>query len=258
MLYLAASSKFWIQPYTVRSLRVLPLLFGDIKNLLKLAGKDPESAFPEGVWQFYAGYALREDTARHTNETHGFDTLLDQHNIQLNAVDRLTAWLMASVICLHQYNSLLENEWKERVSLSLLEESSSARAKRLHRDWQIKLPYRREEDAPDLDYPAYRKYKFEQFLKQNLQSLPAAAYEKWWETLRHLTRRDLGAYQQQMSILAYLDPGPYGETRVPFNLAEAQIGSHISGQLLSFSRLRTRFKSTSGCNDCASAGIRHV
>ena len=194
------------------------------QNLLKLAGKDPEAAFPEGVWQFYTGYALREDTARHTNETHGFDTLLNQHNIQLNAVDRLTAWLMASITCLHQYNFLLENEWKERVSISLLGELNSARAKQLHRDWQMKLPYRREEDAPNLDYPAYRKYKFEQFLKTNLQSLPAATYEKWWEMLRHITHRDLSAYQNQMSILAYLDPGPYGETRIPFNLAEAQIG----------------------------------
>jgi hypothetical protein len=194
------------------------------QNLLKLAGKDPETAFPEGVWQFYAGYALREDTARHTNETHGFDTLLNQHNIHLNPVDRLTAWLMASVTCLHQYNSLLENEWRERVSISLLEESSSARAKRLHRDWQIRLPYRREEDAPDLNYPAYRQYKFDQFLKKNLQSLPVSDYEKWQTKLKLIESRDLSAYQRQMSILAYLEPGLYGETRVPFNLAEAQIG----------------------------------
>jgi hypothetical protein len=194
------------------------------QNLLKLAGKDPETAFPEGVWQFYAGYALREDTARHTNETHGFDTLLHQHNIRLNQVDRLTAWLMASVTCLHQYDAMLANEWRERVSISLLDESSNARAKRLHRDWQVKLPYRREEDAPELAYPAYRQYKFDQFLKTNLQSMPAAKYETWWETLRHLARRDLAAYQRQMSILAYLEPGLYGETRVPFNLAEAQIG----------------------------------
>ncbi len=194
------------------------------QNLLKLAGKDPEAAFPEGVWQFYAGYALREDTARHTNETHGFDTLLHEHDIRLNQVDRLTAWLMASVTCLHQYNSLLENEWKERVSISLLEESSNVRAKRLHRDWQIKLPYRREEDAPDLDYPSYRRYKFDQFLKNNLNSLPVSDHKKWQTKLELLTNRDLAAYQRQMSILAYLEPGLYGETRVPFNLAEAQIG----------------------------------
>jgi hypothetical protein len=194
------------------------------QNLLKLAGKDPESAFPEGIWQFYAGYALREDTARHTNETHGFDTLLNQHNIHLNPVDRLTAWLMASVTCLYQYDHLLKNEWRERVAISLLEESSNARAKRLHREWQVQLPYRREEEAADLDYPSYRQYKFEQFLKRNLQSLPLSEHEKWRTKLKSLEESDLGAYQRQMSILAYLDPGLYGETRVPFNLTDAQIG----------------------------------
>jgi len=196
------------------------------QNLLKLAGKDPETAFPEGVWQFYAGYALREDTARHTNETHGFDSLLHVHGIHLDPVDRLTAWLMASVMCLHQYNALLENEWRERVSISLLEDSSTTRAKRLHREWQTKLPYRREEEAAELglDYPSYRKYKFDQFLKHNLNSLPLLDHEKWRTKINLLENRDLAAYQHQMSILAYLEPGLYGETRVPFNLTDAQIG----------------------------------
>src|SRR5215211_2501961 len=61
------------------------------QNLLKLAGKDPDTSFPEGTWQFYVGYALREDTARHANETHGFDTLLTRHHIHLDLVDRVTA-----------------------------------------------------------------------------------------------------------------------------------------------------------------------
>jgi hypothetical protein len=79
------------------------------QNLLKLAGKNPEDAFPEGTWQFYVDYALREDTARHANETHGFDTILNQHQIRSSPVDRVTAWVMAAVQCLHQYNNLLEN-----------------------------------------------------------------------------------------------------------------------------------------------------
>ena len=61
------------------------------QNLLKLAGKDPDDSFPEGTWQFYVDYALREDTARHANETHGFDTMLVQHHIKLSEVDRVTA-----------------------------------------------------------------------------------------------------------------------------------------------------------------------
>ena len=140
------------------------------QNLLKLAGKDPDSAFPEGAWQFYAGYALREDTARHTNETHGFDTLLHQNDIQLHQADRLTAWFMAAVSCLHQYNALLENEWRERVSIALLEEAlrvtpgQTLRMRRLYREWELIRPYRREGDAANHEYPAYRKMKLEKFL----------------------------------------------------------------------------------------------
>ncbi|MCZ2123159.1 MAG: choline/carnitine O-acyltransferase [Anaerolineales bacterium] len=200
------------------------------QNLLKLAGKDPSSAFPEGVWQFYAGYALREDTARHTNETHGFDTLLDQYKIRLSPADRLTAWAMASINCLHQYNALLENEWRERVSLTLLQEAfgsvaaKAQRYSRLYREWEIQRPYRREEDGAKYDYPAYRKLKFEQFLNKSLLTLPAATYETWMDKLKAATQQDLQAYQKQMSILAYLEPGPYGETRVPFDIKDAQIG----------------------------------
>jgi len=193
------------------------------QNLLKLAGKEPSAAFPEGVWQFYAGYALREDTARHANETDGFDALLSQHNIRLDAVDRLTAWFMAAVMCLHQYPALLENEWRERVALSLLEEETF-RAKKLFRQWEESRPYRREEDGAEMDYPTYRRYKFDQFLKQNLQSLPAAKYETYQAKLKAQTQQDLSAYQRQMSILAYLEPGAYNETRVPIQIADAQVG----------------------------------
>lgn len=199
------------------------------QNLLKLAGKDPESAFPEGVWQFYAGYALREDTARHTNETHGFDTALSHHNIRLSSVDRLTAWVMASIMCLHQYNALLENEWRERVSLALLQDALGTSTKaqrygRLYREWEGKRPYQRNEDAADHDYPAYRRMKFDQFVNKSLLTLPASTYETWNGKLKAATQQDLIAYQKQMSILAYLEPGLYGETRVPFDIKDAQIG----------------------------------
>ncbi|MFN8412597.1 MAG: hypothetical protein U0Z26_09440 [Anaerolineales bacterium] len=199
------------------------------QNLLKLAGKDPESAFPEGVWQFYAGYALREDTARHINETHGFDTVLSQHNIHLSPVDRLTAWVMASIMCLHQYDALLENEWRERVALSLLEDVSRATSKgpkysKLYREWEVKRPFRREEDGAAYDYPTYRRSKFDEFLKKSLLTLPASSYEAWNSKLRATMQQDMSAYQKQMSIMAYLEPGPYGETRVPFHIADAQIG----------------------------------
>lgn len=200
------------------------------QNLLKLAGKDPEAAFPEGEWQFYVDYALREDTARHTNETHGFDTILKEHHIRLDKTDRLTAWFMAAVTCLHQYSALLETEWRERVSVSFLEEvmrkssRETRQAKRIFREWEVTRPYRRDEDGAFYDYPTYRRRKFDQFLEGKLQALSETARDEWEAKLQNALQQDLSAYQRQMSILAYLEPGPYGETRVPINLRDAKIG----------------------------------
>ncbi len=200
------------------------------QNLLKLAGKDPESSFPEGTWQFYVDYALREDTARHTNETHGFDSMLRQHRIRLSDVDRVTAWAMAAITCIQQYDALLANEWYERVSLSLLEEvAQSARYRGLFREWEGQRPYRREAEAAAMDYPTYRRFKFDQFIGTRLQSLPKAVYAAWTSKLNAAIQSDLPAYQRQMSILAYLDPGPYGETRIPYHLSQAHVAIILHG-----------------------------
>ncbi len=200
------------------------------QNLLKLAGKDPDAAFPEGTWQFYVDYALREDTARHTNETHGFYTRLNQHQIHLSLVDRLVAWVMAAIHCLHQYEALLGNEWSERVYTYLLSEETrqtpdAARYSRLYREWEGQRPYRRGSDAAaDEDYPAYRRRKFMRFLQEAMQGLPDSIRDRWLARVRAAEAHDLPAYQQQMSILAYLHPGPYGETRTPIALREASVG----------------------------------
>jgi hypothetical protein len=200
------------------------------QNLLKLAGKDPESAFPEGAWQFYADYALREDTARHTNETDGFDTILRENHIHLNKADRLTAWFMAAVTCLYQYPALLENEWRERVSISLLETTLRAasletqKAKKILREWELARPYRRTAEDAQYDYPSYRRKRFGEFIQGRMQTVPQNLYLDWEARFNTALAQDLAAYQRQMSIVAYLEPGPYGETRVPFDLADAKIG----------------------------------
>lgn len=200
------------------------------QNLLRLAGKDPESAFPDGLWQFYAEYALREDTARHTNETHGFDSILNEHEIRLEKTDRVTAWAMAAITCLSQYPALLENEWHERVSISLLEKAmrrtgiETQKPKAILREWESKRPYVRGEDGALFDYSTYRRMKFEEFLFSRSQTLPKAVGNAWQTALKRAEEQDLAAYQKQMSILAALEPGPYGETRVPYNLADAKVG----------------------------------
>ena len=200
------------------------------QHLLKLAGQNPDDSFPEGTWQFYVDYALRDDTARHTNETHGFDTALRQRNIRLDSIDRVTAWVMAAIYCLHQYDALLENEWRERVHTFLVREATqnepdAARYVQLYRHWTLQRPYRRGPDAaPGQGYAAYRREKFDRFLADAMRDLPDELCARWREQAQAAERRDLAAYQRQMSILAYLDPGAYGETRTPITIAQAHVG----------------------------------
>ena len=200
------------------------------QNLLKLVGKTPDDAFPEGTWQFYIEYALRDDTARHANETHGFDTILKRHDIRLSEVDRITAWIMAALYSLHQYPALLENEWRERVYTYLVRELTAGTPQadqyaRLYRAWEAQRPYGRGGDvAPGEDYPLYRRRAFDRFVEQAMRDLPNDLQHAWIERVRAAETSDLPAYQQQMSILAYLNPGIYGATRVPIELTPAHVG----------------------------------
>jgi len=200
------------------------------QNLLKLAGKDPSDSFPEGTWQFYVDYALREDTARHTNETHGFDTMLAQHHLQLSEVDRMTAWVMAAIHCLHQFDDLVANEWRERVRTKLLRDATAnlpdaSRYSRLYRDWEVHRPYGRGQDARrDENYPAYRRARFDSFLDGVLRELPDGVHREWKANVGVAEMEELPAYQRQMSILAYLEPGSYGEARVPIPIGQVHVG----------------------------------
>jgi hypothetical protein len=205
------------------------------QHLLRLAGKNPDDSFPEGTWQFYAEYALREDTARHANETHGFDTILSEHGLQVGQVDRMTAWVMAAICCVHEYNDLLENEWRERVYIRLLQDvtagrSESMSAARLYRQWETQRPYGRGSDAePSQDYAAYRRACFDRFLGARLAGLNGSLRREWEQRVEAAERRDLPGYQDQMSIVAYLRPDAYGETRVPIPLAEACVAVVYTG-----------------------------
>lgn len=206
------------------------------QNLLKLVGQDLESAFPEGTWQFYADYALREDTARHANETHGFDTLLNLHHLRLSHTDRVAAWVMAAVHCVHEYDNLLENEWRERVMTALLRDLTrdmpeSARYAGLYREWEKRRPYRREQDSePWETYPHYRRVRFDRFMDAAVRDLPAALRRKWQGQLRAAEDKNLPAYQRQMSILGYLKPEEYGETREPLPLDHVHVGVIYRGE----------------------------
>src|SRR5215468_12049675 len=71
----AVFQTFFVGPATVLSAYQL---------LLKLAGKDIDSAFPEGTWQFYVEFGLREDSGRHACETVGFQRSLEHEGMQLS------------------------------------------------------------------------------------------------------------------------------------------------------------------------------
>ncbi|MBK9053751.1 MAG: hypothetical protein IPL78_23460 [Chloroflexi bacterium] len=205
------------------------------QKLLQLAGINPSDAFPEGLWQFYVEYALRDDTARHTNETAGFDAVLKAHGMRMTQVDRLTAWVMAAVHILHQYDDILANEWRERVYtdtyVQLCQGTAEAKqARRLYSDWEKTRPFGRiAETRPQENYPAFRQRKFNEYLASATQSFPDSIKQAWQQQVSAAASEKLPAYQQQMSILASLKPGPYEEERVPIAWQKANIGFIIAG-----------------------------
>lgn len=212
---------FFVAPATV--------LWG-YQHILKLAGRQPEEAFPEGYWQFYVNYALREDTARHAHETHGFDTVLKRHDLHLSENDRVTAWVMAAIYSLHSYDQLLHNEWRERVYTGTLRNLTAdtphaRRTAALYRHWERERPYRRGPDViPGQDYATYRRTKFDEFIERTLNILPEEIRRSWVYAVRQAKEQELPLYQKQMSLLTYLESGVYGETRRPIGLEQAYVG----------------------------------
>jgi hypothetical protein len=197
------------------------------QQLLRLAGKDPESAFPEGTWQFYLEFALRQDTARHANETTGFQYRIAIDHLKLSAADQLAAWLTAVALIVQQLPEILANEWREKIQLKTLADLAErynlrAELRNLYPLWEQQRPYGRE--SLNESYAQYRRRKFEDFLEDRLRTLrqnQRAEFERHWKTLEEAL---LPPYQRQMSWLAYLQPDTYKEDRVHYWLEEAQIG----------------------------------
>jgi hypothetical protein len=89
---------------------------------------------------------------------------------------------------------------------------------RLYHTWEVRRPYRRDVDAGELTYPQYRQRKFDRFMKESVRQLPNEVRQHWLGQVRQAQVDSLQAFQQQMSILSYLEPGTYSEVRrfVPF------------------------------------------
>jgi hypothetical protein len=212
------------------------VLFG-YQQILRLAGKNVESAFPDGTWQFYLEFALREDSARHTNETVGFQQQLRQRKIRLSDGDTLAAWVLAAGFFLRQLPDLLGDVWREHTTIKIVYRVAAQfklpdadHYQNLYTAWQRVCPYQLDAKAKQDDYPAYRRQAFETFLASALSGMPPEAIQFASVRLEEAEQKFLPAYQKQMTWLAFLEPDIYNEVRVPYPLEEAFIGIISAGR----------------------------
>ncbi|MBZ0307972.1 MAG: choline/carnitine O-acyltransferase, partial [Anaerolineae bacterium] len=143
--------------------------------------------------------------------------------------------VMAAIRCLHHYDIYLENEWRERVYIHVLNEVIAKTPfaemfRGLYRAWELQRPYRRSHAAkPYHSFADYRKEKFDLYLKEATKNLTYELRTEWAKRISEAEETDLPAYKKQMSILAYLETGKYGEERVPISLQDAHIGIIYKG-----------------------------
>jgi hypothetical protein len=197
------------------------------QKLLQLSGKDPELAFPEGTWQFYLEFGLREDSARHANETVGFQRVVHPRTPE---PIQAAAWVVALMRLCFDYDDILAGAWHERVAISLLEHKLDDLAQQdsppsdLRREWQMRQPYRRGTDArPGESYADYHRRVFDEFWQSCVSPLKPGERRYLESKLHQCESSDLPAYQAQMSLLQRLVPGQYREERVPIPLWAAQV-----------------------------------
>ncbi len=217
----AAFQAFFVGPATILSA---------YQMLLKLAGKDIDDSFPEGTWQFYVEFGLREDTGRHTCETTGFQAALEKETLRLNTADELTAWVLASVWLLDRYHVLLANEWAEHTRLHYL--AAAIPDEKIKARWTKARPF----GIPagiEMDFTEYRRTAFEQFCAAELDRLHGRQRKKideqWNDKLAAAQRAsEQAAYLRQMTMLATLNPGDHSDVRAPISRSQLRVAV-ISG-----------------------------
>src|SRR5579864_4753449 len=153
----AAYQAFFVGPSAVLSAYQL---------MLKLAGKDPDQSFPDGTWQFYVEFGLREDSGRHTCETTGFQDAAAREDWKLESTDELACWLAAASWLLARYEDLLACDWDEHIRLRQYAEQ--VKDEHLRADWIKHRPYRVPDGVADSDYIVYRRVQFAAFYEAAL------------------------------------------------------------------------------------------
>jgi hypothetical protein len=181
---------------------------------------------------------MREDAARHANETVGFHRTLVALDLSLSPADQLAAWVCAVSQVYFQYDDLLYNEWRERVYLHVFEEiineanlSHKISFKRLPQAWAAQRPYHRGADAThDENYTMYRRRRFNNFLQSRLSLLPVEQQAEIEAAYASRAGGELPAYQRQMNLLTVLMPDRYRENRVPLSFWQTRIGVVLQGR----------------------------
>jgi hypothetical protein len=233
------------------------VLYG-YQRLLALAGKDADSAFPDGPWQFYTQFGLREDAARHCVETVGFMRAAPQ----ASEPDAATSWVYAAMRALFAYDDLLANEWQERITTRALDEVLAERAvqllgkglprksaerealiadevaqlrqvyqlDRLAANWVSQRPYASPPDDPLGDYVAYRRQRFHSYLDQALHALPPDLRAVLERRVDERRERELPAYQRQLTLLMTLHAETYQDRRVPLRMEQTCVALLAGGR----------------------------
>lgn len=198
--------------------------------LLRLAGGQPDDFLPEGAWQFYVEFGLREDAARHSNETLGFQQAAAQLHPPATEAQELTSWVLASMWLLRDYDYLIATLWEEHTRLTVIEETTGL--PNLHRTWGRLRPF--SSATQGVSIPAYRRQRFDLFCEEQLRSVGTIQrrhFDENWRAPENQAWRQqaVRTYQQQLSIRSHLEAGEYSEKRVPIRNSDMSIGIIING-----------------------------
>lgn len=195
------------------------------QKILTLAGKSTDEAFPEGMWQFYLQFALREDTGRHAIES---DAYHRDRPSRATLVDDISAWVMTAISALFDADGLTGALWTEWTTLRLICDAmaeanigNESPHEAVLRDWQLTRPYR---SPAGTSYAERRREAFEMFAQRYYEQLPIKQLQAVGDKIEEFAAVERDAFQTQMSVLAHLEPNRYRDERVPVRLWDAKIG----------------------------------
>ena len=205
------------------------------RDLLQMAGKAPAQVWPYGFWHTYTAYRYRDDTARMALLTDGLDQRLAAHGLTPSPETRLTGLLLAGSDLLREYDALLAVLWRERAYMQTLLRLAAAgpylqRVAHLVDTWRSTCPPGRGGDvAAGVTYARFRRRRFDAFLENHLQLLPADLQQAWLTQVRRLSTARRDSFVRQLSICSFQEPGRHSERQIPLDAGHCQVGLVLGG-----------------------------